>query len=402
MRLELYPGLEAISPEAWDALLATQQRPTPFMRHAWLHALHSSGCASGATGWQPQVFALWAGSALVGACVVYLKNHSWGEYVFDHAWARAYQHHGLPYYPKAVIAVPFTPVPGSRLLARDMACREHLLAAVLEWCREQGMSSLHLLLGDTQDMACAQALGLVQRDQLQFHWHNSQPPYPDFDAFLAALTQDKRKKIRQERRKVAQAGVRWRVLQGKEIAPQDWDFFFRCYARTYHAHGNPPYLNTRFFQQVGTTLPEHWVMFVAERNGHSIATSLIAVDAYFTRANGQFSLESEAGAATRHAYGRYWGALETLDCLHFEACYYQPLQWCIQHGIAHFEGGAQGEHKMARALLPTLAHSAHWIAHPAFAQAVDGFLQQEREAVQEHQHLLSCHTPLRKAQEKTP
>ena len=438
-----------INPAAWDALLARQRTPTPFMRHGYLAALHASGSAVEATGWAPRFQLLWDGDELAAACPLYLKNHSYGEYVFDFAWANAYAEHGLAYYPKALIGVPFTPVPGSRLLARDAASRQALLRAVLGWCRAQELSSLHLLFGDEDDQAAADAEGLLLREQIQFHWKNQAPTLPaapgslppegadpalgrpgggslaptlpaapgslppegadpalgrpgggvagqgegrafaDFDDFLASLNQDKRKKIRQERRKVREAGIRFRHAQGAGIRPEDWDFFIRCYQRTYWEHGNAPYLTPEFFRALAHSQPEAWVLFVAEHEGTPIASSLIAVQ--------DDSAPTEGGFGSKIAYGRYWGALARVDSLHFEACYYQPIEWAIAHGVARFEGGAQGEHKMARALLPVRTRSAHWLAHPAFADAVERFLVRETEGVDRYLTHLDGRSPFRQA-----
>ncbi len=403
----------------WNGLLSLQAEPTPFMRHEYLAALHSSGGATPETGWTPRFITLTRDGAMVAACALYRKTHSYGEYVFDHAWANAYAQHGLAYYPKAVVAVPFTPVPGTRLLARTAADRTRLLEVLIEWCAAEQLSSLHLLYCDAADIQACQEAGLMLRHTVQFHWKNmaptlaiscaaldgptpeatslrpvltgaglsgaaglspegahfalgrpggetGTPAYADFEEFLASLSQDKRKKIRQERRKVAAAGVTFRWSLGASIAPRDWDFFYRCYERTYLEHGNPPYLNRAFFQTMARTMPENWLLFIAERQGRPIAASLIAI---------------HSGHGGPVAYGRYWGALERVDCLHFEACYYQPLAWCMAHGYRRFEGGAQGEHKMARALLPVKTSSAHWLAHPAFADAVERFLEREGEGI---------------------
>jgi predicted N-acyltransferase len=367
----------------WNRLLAGQPQPTPFMRHEYLAALHESGSATPATGWTPRFITLWDHAEnLIAACPLYLKAHSFGEYVFDWAWANAYAEHGLAYYPKAVVAVPFTPVPGSRLLARDAAAREVLVRTLLEWCRKENISSLHLLFGGDEDLGACTKAGMMLRHTVQFHWENSAPRHVDFEAFLGTLNQDKRKKIRQERRKVAQAGVTFRWAQGSDITAEDWNFFYRCYERTYLEHGNPPYLSRDFFARVASVMPENWLLFVAQREGRPVATSLIALSN--DQANG------------KTAYGRYWGALERVDCLHFEACYYQPLQWCIEHGYERFEGGAQGEHKMARALLPVKTSSAHWLAQPAFATAVERFLEREGQGVENYLAELSEHSPLRR------
>ena len=437
-----------IPAEAWNELLARETDSSPFMSHAYLVALHASGCAQHPSGWQAQFVTLWQGDDLQAACPMYLKNHSYGEYVFDWAWANAYAQHGLDYYPKALVAVPFTPVPGARLLATHPQARTALVQALIEHARQENLSSLHLLFAQPQDVAACEAAGMMLRHTVQFHWKNVDPtlpaargslppegadlawggpalrpvdptlpaargslppegadlawggpalrpvaptlpegaglagaapqPFQDFDHFLASLQQEKRKKIRQERRKVAEAGVVFRWSLGTAISAADWGFFYRCYERTYREHGNAPYLNRDFFQRMAQTMPEHWLLFVAERDGNPMATSLIGIDA-------------QAGVA----YGRYWGALERVDCLHFEACYYQPLAWCIAHGYTRFEGGAQGEHKMARALLPVKTTSAHWLDHPSFADAVERFLEREDQGIQQYLDHLAQRNPMK-------
>jgi predicted N-acyltransferase len=369
---------------AWNELLEQQSGGPhgPFMRHEYLAALHNSGCAARGTGWQPQWLTLWQNAALVAAAPLYVKSHSYGEYVFDWAWAEAYARHGLDYYPKGVVAVPFTPVPGPRLLARDAPARAALMQALLAHAQALGLSSLHLLFAPEADLDAARSAGLLQRQTVQFHWHNA--GYADFDAFLAALQQEKRKKIRQERRKVADAGMGFDWRRGQDIQTEDWDFFYRCYERTYREHGNPPYLSRDFFGQLAQQQPEQWLLFLARnRQGQRVAASLVAL--------------SDASAGSAAAYGRYWGALERVDCLHFEACYYQPLQWCIDHGVQRFEGGAQGEHKMARALLPMTTQSAHWLAHPAFADAVERFLVEEGRQTDRYLDHLESRNPLKPA-----
>ena len=398
------PGQIAVI--AWNALLAAQPHPTPFMRHEYLAALHDSGSATPATGWVPNFLTLWRGETLAAGCPLYLKEHSYGEYVFDWAWANAYAQHGLAYYPKALVAVPFTPVPGTRLLARDAAAREALLRALVRWCGDRQLSSLHLLFAGDEDLAACDSAGLLQRHTVQFHWTNRAPGFTSFDDFLASLTQEKRKKIRQERRKVAEAGVTFRWARGAGIRPDDWDFFYRCYERTYLEHGNAPYLTRDFFRRMADDLPQTWLLFVAERAGRPIASSLIALHVPSTLGTTQKSSENVPQPASPGldaplsaetvAYGRYWGALERVVCLHFDACYYQPLQWCIEHGVHRFEGGAQGEHKMARALLPVRASSAHRLAHPGFADVVERFLQREGQGIGDYLEHLETRSPLRK------
>lgn len=415
----------------WNGLLAAQSPDgtiNPFMRHEYLAAMHQSGSATPETGWTPRFVTLWEGKTLAAACALYLKTHSYGEYVFDWAWANAYQQHGLDYYPKAVVAAPFTPVPGTRLLARSAQERLLLVQALLAWCGEEKLSSLHLLFASDDDVAACEEAGMLLRHTVQFHWQNKSPltaianpvraepleaspaaadpstnsgrmeysaGYRDFDDFLMSLSQEKRKKIRQERRKVAEAGITFRWSLGKDISNTDWDFFYRCYERTYYEHGNAPYLSRDFFQRMQDTMPENWLLFVAERTAaggerQPIATSLIAIGAqsdWATAIN-----DTKNGPA---AYGRYWGALARVDCLHFEACYYQPLAWCIKHGYQRFEGGAQGEHKMARALLPVKTTSAHWLAHPSFADAVERFLEREGANVDNYLEDLERRSPFK-------
>jgi hypothetical protein len=232
------------------------------------------------------------------------------------------------------------------LLADSESSQKALIEAMLALAQAEEWSSLHLLFLSENDLKATDSAGWLSRHTVQFHWNNLQ--FQDFEHFLEQLNQVKRKKIRQERRKVQEAGVTFKTRVGSDIQSADWDFFYQCYSQTYYEHGNAPYLSRDFFQRMQDTMPQHWVLFVAERNGQRIACSLIGVD-------------------TKVAYGRYWGALERVDCLHFEACYYQPIQWCIANHIQRFEGGAQGEHKMARALLPVKASSAHWLAHSGFA-----------------------------------
>jgi len=374
-----------IAESAWNTLLAQEADPSPFMRHEYLLAMHESGSAKPRAGWQAQFMTLWRGNELHAACPMYLKNNSYGEYVFDWAWANAYAQNGLDYYPKALVAVPFTPVPGARLLARDAAARAALVKALIQQVRDEDLSSVHLLFAQAQDVKACEDAGMMLRHTVQFHWTNEAlsaeglpSPFKSFDHFLASLQQEKRKKIRQERRKVAEAGVTFRWSRGADISDADWDFFYRCYERTYLEHGNAPYLNRDFFRRMAQTMPQHWLLFVAEREGQAIACSLIGID-----------------EVQRVAYGRYWGALERVDCLHFEACYYAPLAWCIDHGFQRFEGGAQGEHKMARALLPVKTTSAHWLAHPSFADAVQRFLERENQGIGQYMDHLAQRTPLK-------
>jgi uncharacterized protein len=364
----------------WDALVNAQASATPFLRHAYFAALQQSASACTRTGWQPQFLCVFnAQNTLIAACPLYLKDHSYGEYVFDWAWADAYQRHGLAYYPKLLSAVPFTPVPGTRLLAHNAADRLLLLQAIQHMAANAQLSSAHLLFLDDADQTAARQAGWMMRSTVQFHWQQRAPkPYADFSDFLSSLQGTKRKKIQQERRRVVDAGVSFTTCQGGQITAESWDYFYRCYAQTYAEHRSTPYLSRDFFTRMAHTMAEQWLMFTAWRAGERVAASLILID-----------------SERKTAFGRYWGATEHIACLHFEACYYQPLTWCIAHNYQRFEGGAQGEHKMARGLLPVQTWSAHWLAHPQFAHAVSEFLAREGAGVANYMSELNDRLPFK-------
>lgn len=384
--IRVHDDLADIDPARWDELAGERLTASPFTTHAYAQALHTTGCATPATGWQPLVFAVYQGKALRAACLVYVKSHSYGEYVFDWAWADAHARSGLRYYPKLLGAIPFTPVTGPRLLGRDATARGLLLQAMTALARQHHLSSAHLLFLDEEDQLAARQAGWLMRQTVQFHWLNRSPqPYGDFADFLADLQRDKRKKIQQERRRVQEAGVAFETARGTQIDEAAWDFFHRCYTTTYREHRSTPYLNREFFAELSRRMPENWLMFTAYQQGQRIAASLVCID-----------------EARRTAFGRYWGSLSAVSCLHFEACYYQPLEWCIAHGFQRFEGGAQGEHKMARGLLPVVTWSAHWLAHPEFAQAVAGYLQQESDWTQAHVQELNAHQPFKAPAARQP
>jgi uncharacterized protein len=369
----------------WDRLLSLQAQPTPFMRHAYLSALEHSASAVPETGWAPHWISVTEGGRLRAACALYLKSHSYGEYVFDWSWADAYRRHGLDYYPKALTAVPFTPVPGTRLLADDADSRSLLVGAIEALARQAQLSSAHVLFIDDVDEAAFAEAGWMIRHGVQFHWQQDDvQPMHTFADLLQRLHRDKRKKIQQERRRVGEAGVVFSVHVGADITAEQWDFFYHCYLLTYRAHHSTPYLTRAFFEEMARTMAGNWVLFLAHQGGEPVACSLIAIDA-------------EAGSA----WGRYWGSVRYVPCLHFEACYYQPLQWCIERGYARFEGGAQGEHKMARGLLPVGTRSAHWVADPRFASAIAQALDDERQGMGNYVDELKEHSPF-KASDDTP
>jgi predicted N-acyltransferase len=373
-RTRILSSLADCGQAAWDQLLAAQEESNPFLRWDFLHALHESGSASSKTGWQPQFLSLWDGETLAAALPLYAKSHSYGEYVFDWAWADAYQSNGLEYYPKLLSAIPFTPVTGPRLLARDDSAREALVQALCGVQEATGLSSTHVLYPNEAEAGLLQQAGFMLRSGVQFHWQN--PGYASFEQFLTTLQMKKRKNIRAERRHVQEAGIVLQRLEGSGIGEADWKFFKRCYDHTYREHHSTPYLNLDFFLRIGSAMPENLLMVVAEREGRRIAASLLVYD--------QDKL-----------YGRYWGALEHHPCLHFETAYYQPLEFCIERGIGAFEGGAQGEHKMARGFLPETTWSAHWLAHPAFADAVANFLQRDAAGVAAYMDELNERNPFR-------
>lgn len=371
--------------DEWNALLARDAQPTPFLRHEFLDALHVARCAVDDTGWSPHFVTLTdeRTGRLAAAAPVYAKQHSYGEYVFDWAWADAYQRNDLPYYPKLLCAVPFTPVQGTRLLAADDDARRRLAATLLAFAEQSDVSSLHVLFPTGDEAALLESMGMMLREGVQFHWLND--GYRHFDDFLGTLEQKKRKNIRAERRKVHDAGVTFRRLTGDQITDADWRFFSRCYRQTYREHYSSPYLNLDFFRTIGATMPENLLLVIAEAGGQPIASAL----AVYRR--------GENGGGT--LYGRYWGALEHVPCLHFETAYYQLLEFCIEAGLDTFEGGAQGEHKLARGFLPTVTHSAHWLAHPAFSDAVARFLERETEHIHAYVDELREHDPFRRSAE---
>lgn len=366
--IRVVDSLKGVDPGEWNALAGAQ----PFLRHEFLCALIDSGCAAPASGWAAQFIVLKRSGALVAAMPLFAKSHSYGEYVFDWAWADAHERHGIDYYPKLLCAVPFTPVRGPRLLATTDAERLTLVDAALGIAKET--SSLHVLFPSETDAVLLAARGLLMRRTVQFHWRNE--CYADFEAFLGRLSHARRKNIRQERRRVAEAGVSMRWLEGRAIERRHWEFFNRCYRRTYAAHRSTPYLSLEFFLRIGAALPENIAMVLAERPRGPIAAAL-------------FFKDGEA------LYGRYWGAIEHVPLLHFECCYYQAIEYAIAQRLQRFEGGAQGEHKLFRGLMPVAVASAHWLAHAKFARAVENFLEREGAGIERYVDELCEHSPFK-------
>ncbi len=375
--LRVLGGVRDISAEAWDACAGPDD---PFVGHAFLSALEDSGSVSAQTGWRPQHLALEApDGALRGAVPLYLKSHSYGEYVFDWAWADAYERAGGRYYPKLQASVPFTPVAGPRLLVRPGAdaetVRATLIAGLIELARRAGVSSLHVTFPTRPEWDSLGAAGFLQRRGRQYHFEN--PGYADFDEFLGALASRKRKMIRKERAKVAESGIAVRTLTGDQIEPRHWDAFYRFYMTTADRKWGQPYLTREFFHLLGETLADRVALVVAEDQGRLVAGALNLI----------------GGAAL---YGRNWGCLGDYRFLHFEACYYQAIEFAITHGLKRIEAGAQGEHKIQRGYLPVETYSAHWIADPGLRDAVARFLEHEHREVKAEIEILGDYSPFRR------
>jgi len=367
--------LGEISPADWNALT----EDNPFLSHAYLYALQLSSCTATEFGWKAQHLTLWQNDHLVGAMPLYVKMNSYGEHVFDFAWAQAYHRHGLHYYPKLLCAVPFSPVTGPRFLyahgADSDEIRNSLLKLALKYAEDNGLSSLHCLFLNEADVKAAQGMRMMIRQDVQFHWKND--GYKNFDDFLAALSRDKRKRIKQERRKVREAGIQLRCITGDIATTEDWSFFSSCYMHTRETRFSPPALNEDFFQRIGKALSRNILLVIAYRDGHPIASAMNIVTGDVL-------------------YGRSWGAFEFHSGLHFEACYYQAIEFCIAHGIRIFEGGAGGEHKLARGFLPVTTYSAHWLAQPRFAEAIENYLERETDAISEYVDELNERSPFKR------
>ena len=363
--------LSDIPADDWDAL---HDGCNPFVAHSFLAGLETTGCLRPDWGWTPQHLTLWDGEALVAAAPAYLKENSHGEFVFDHAWAHAYARHGLDYFPKWLAAVPYSPVTGPRLLARNADVRMALLQAITAHLRGAGLSSAHVNFHTEADDATFDADWMLRED-IQFHWHND-AGWKTFDDFLGAMDSKHRKNIRQERRKVRDAGIGFRVVHGDEASDDDLKAMHGFYLQTFAEYGNSPAFTLDFLRHLARQMPRQLVIFLAERDGASIAGALCL-----------------RGGDT--LYGRYWGASELQAGLHFETCYYQGIDYCLREGLTAFEPGAQGRHKIARGFMPTLVRSRHRVADPRFAMALSGWCAQERHSIRQHLVQLASHSPFR-------
>lgn len=377
MKLNVIQQINKVDPLQWNSL---SRHDNPFLSHEFLSSLEAAACVCGDTGWEPNHLVLSdEDDKLVGAMPLYLKYHSWGEYVFDWAWADAYQRAGLAYYPKLLSAIPFTPVAGPRFLIhpdypdpelpRSMLARGLLMAA-----QDSGVSSLHVLFTTDADNTALAQQGLMLRTGNQFHWHNHD--YENFDDFLGSFTSAKRKKIKRERRRVREAGIKMKVLTSDSLKSEHWDAMYRFYRLTVYNHGAAAYLNRQFFERLQHEMSDHVVMVLAVHDNRFVGGAL----------------NLSGGNAL---YGRYWGADEYYQGLHFETCYYQPIEYCIHNNISRFEAGAQGEHKLSRGLLPAPTYSAHWLRDARFRDAIEEFLQAETEHVERYSGVLQAHAPFR-------
>lgn len=369
--LKICDALTDIEPSAWNALAGRN----PLLSHAFLTALETSGSVGNDTGWQPHHLLVYDVDQLVGATPLYIKQHSYGEYVFDWAWAEAYGRHGIAYYPKLLSAVPFTPITSQRLMSAVPEVRTLMINALAKIMIKQQLSSVHVLFPDDESALALQHAGWFKRSGVQFRWENDH--FLDFEAFLATLSHDKRKKIRQERKKINAAGITCRRIKGNDITREQWDFFYACYRNTYLEHRSSPYLTPEFFQQIGQSIPDNILLVMAYFDHQPVAAALNIYD--------KTSL-----------YGRYWGALQYWPNLHFELCYYQAQEFCIAENIQYFEGGAQGEHKLARGFKPRPTCSYHRIAHPEFAMAIKDYVIRESRGVGAYTDELEERAPFKK------
>ncbi len=372
IEIEIVAGVSQAGQQEWDALT----NDAPLLSHAFLSALEETGCVGTGTGWQPYSILVRDSGKLTGAMPLYIKSHSYGEYVFDWAWANAFERSGMAYYPKLLAAVPFTPVTGARLLSADVKTQALMPQVMVDLMEKHDLSSAHVLFPDDASAKVLKGAGWLERSGVQFRWENEN--FTDFEDFLSLLSHDKRKKIHQERKKIVNAGIVCKKIKGSDISEQQWDFFFSCYENTYYQHRSTPYLTREFFYALGERMPQNVLLIIAEQAGEPIASALniYGADAL---------------------YGRYWGAKRYLPGLHFELCYYQAQEFCIAQNIRYFEGGAQGEHKLARGFKPRPTCSFHKIAHTDFAAAIKNFVRHEAKGINVYQNELEERVPFKHA-----
>jgi uncharacterized protein len=372
LKVTVHDSISAIPRADWNALAGTAY---PFLDHAFLELAENSGSVTPNAGWTPRHLVLEDGGEIRAAMPLYEKSHSWGEFVFDWAWAHAYEQAGLDYYPKLVSAVPFTPAPSTRILkahSDDTEATSILVRAATQLAADSGCSSLHILFPEAAEIPLLDDAGLLVRKDCQFHWHNRD--YGTFDDFLATFTSAKRKKARRDRRRVAEHGIHFRRLRGAELDSEAWATVYALIARTFVQRGSLPYFNQAFFEGLSAELPENILVIQAEQHDQPVAAAVF--------------FESETTL-----YGRYWGSDGHFDALHFETCYYQGIAYCIETGKQLFEPGTQGEHKISRGFSPVTTWSAHWLAHPEFANAIERYLDEEGRHIDRYIEAVDEHTP---------
>lgn len=378
--LKAFASIAEIPRTDWDRLANPPGAEfNPLVSHDFFRCLEEAGCTASATGWAPRHLVMSGDQGhLTGLVPCYRKRHSQGEYVFDHGWANAYERAGGRYYPKLQVSVPFTPVTGPRLLAGTAEAKRALAAGLITLCGEEKCSSVHITFLPEADWAMLGGPQWLQRTDIQFHWQNNS--YGSFEDFLASLSSQKRKNIRKERAAVSKAGITLEALTGKDIEERHWDAFFDFYMDTGARKWGTPYLNREFFSRIGEAMPDHILLVIASRAGRMIAGALNFI--------GSHAL-----------YGRNWGAIEHHDCLHFETCYYQAIDFAITRGLSRVEAGAQGGHKLARGYLPQKTYSLHFLAHPGLQRAVANYLEAERQGVEQERQALAAHSPFRQEQD---
>ncbi|HEY8159305.1 MAG TPA: GNAT family N-acetyltransferase [Methylobacter sp.] len=377
MEVKQIDSMTQVDCAAWNRLAGDAY---PFLRHEFLSALEQSGSVSAQTGWEPAHLLVMDDDELVAFMPLYLKRHSWGEYVFDHQWAQAYRQQGIDYYPKWLTAIPFTPCQGARIVSKAAADSLEIMQLLLDFIKQlsdkRDVSSWHCLFPTEPQTELLRSLGLSIREGVQFHWFNR--GYHDFDDYLQTLNAGKRKMIKRERRRIKEQGVSLLRIAGPDVSELQWRAFFRFYTMTYLKRGSQPYLNLAFFQQLAATMAEQLLLVLAVKDDNIIAAALSFI--------GEDTL-----------YGRYWGCDEEYDSLHFEVCYYQGLDYCIEHGLKRFDSGAQGEHKISRGFEPITTYSAHWIKDARFAKAIKRFLAGEQEIMRLYKQDAATYLPFKQS-----
>ena len=375
MKVTVHDRISTIARDDWNQLAGTEY---PFLRHEFLHLAEASGCVSPEHGWTPRHLTIESAGTLRAAMPFYQKSHSWGEFVFDWAWAQAYEQAGLSYYPKLISAVPFTPAPSHRLLLadrNDSDAAAALLQAAIDLARESDCSSIHIQFPSNDELPLFREAGFLLRKDCQFHWHNHD--YEDFDAFLASFGSAKRKTAKRDRRRVQENGISFRRIRGANIDAETWSIVSSLISRTFLIRGAVPYFNEAFFRGISAEIPDGVLIVLAEKDSHTVAAAV-----FFESAT--------------TLYGRYWGSDAHYDALHFETCYYQGIDYCIEKGLQVFQPGTQGEHKISRGFSPVATWSAHWLAHPQFAHAIEHYLDEEAKHIDQYIDAVDLHSPYKR------